>query len=416
MADVFVSYSRSDKARVAPLVAALEAEGWSVWWDPAIAPGQQFDRMIADELERARAVLVVWTADSVESRWVRGEARDGADRGILVPVQFGSARLPIDFRAFHTTNLDHPGDVTASPQFQEVLRALEVLVGRPATPASIAPALNPAASSGPPRISICVLPLANLGGDPEQQYFSDGITADIITELSRWRLLAVRSRSASFKYRGPDVDPAQVARELHVRFVVEGTVRRMGDRVRISVQLIEAETGNHVWGERFDRVAGRDLLGPGRGRADDREHARRPCARIGRGASAPQAPGESSMPTSACSGQCALLGRAGGRGGGDAPLRAGHRNRPRLRDGLRTARDDEAPEMARRSGLIDRAARRVIRARDARSRTRRQREYLSLAAGTGLPVPPIVRPRAASTCSVRWSSIRTTSGTSPTWG
>ena len=99
-----------------------------------------------------------------------------------------------------------------------------------------------------------MLPFANLGGDPEQQYFSDGITADIITELSRWRLLAVRSRSASFKYRGPDVDPAQVARELNVRFVVEGTVRRMGDRVRISVQLIDAETGNHVWGERYDRA------------------------------------------------------------------------------------------------------------------------------------------------------------------
>jgi uncharacterized protein (DUF924 family)/TolB-like protein/Tfp pilus assembly protein PilF len=257
MADVFVSYSRSDRARVAPLVAALEAEGWSVWWDPAIAPGQQFDRMIADELERARAVLVVWTADSVESRWVRGEAREGADRGILVPVQFGSARLPIDFRAFHTTNLDHPGGVAASPQFQEVLRALEALVGRaalPSTSASVAPGSNAGAASGPPRIAICVLPLANLGGDPEQQYFSDGITADIITELSRWRLLAVRSRSASFKYRGPDIDPAQVARELNVRFVVEGTVRRMGDRVRISVQLIDAETGNHVWGERFDRA------------------------------------------------------------------------------------------------------------------------------------------------------------------
>jgi uncharacterized protein (DUF924 family)/TolB-like protein len=257
MADVFVSYSRSDKARVAPLVAALEAEGWSVWWDPAIVPGQQFDRMIAYELDRARAVLVVWTADSVESRWVRGEAREGADRGILVPVQFGSARLPIDFRAFHTTNLDHPGGATASPQFQEVLRALEVLVGRavlPSTSASVAPGINAGVASGPPRIAICVLPLANLGGDPEQQYFSDGITADIITELSRWRLLAVRSRSASFKYRGPDIDPAQVARELNVRFVVEGTVRRMGDRVRISVQLIDAETGNHVWGERFDRA------------------------------------------------------------------------------------------------------------------------------------------------------------------
>ena len=163
MADVFVSYSRSDKARVAPLVAALEAQGWSVWWDPAIAPGQQFDRLIADELERARAVLVVWTADSVESRWVRGEAREGADRGILVPVQFGPARLPIDFRAFHTTDLDHAGDVAGSPPFQEVVRALEALVGR-ARPAGagrvpLPAAPEPGAGTGPPRIAICVLPL-----------------------------------------------------------------------------------------------------------------------------------------------------------------------------------------------------------------------------------------------------------------
>ncbi len=257
MADVFVSYSRSDKARVAPIVAALEEQGWSVWWDPAIAPGQQFDRLIADELERAGAVLVVWTPDSVESRWVRGEAREGADRGILVPVQLGSVRLPIDFRAYHTTDLGQSGDVADNALFVEVLRAVENLVGRTAAPAAAEPVpqpTDPGTSAGPLRIAICVLPFANLSGDTEQQYFSDGITADIITELSRWRLLAVRSRSASFKYRGPAVDPAQVARELNVRFVVEGTVRRMGDRVRISVQLIDAETGNHVWGERFDRA------------------------------------------------------------------------------------------------------------------------------------------------------------------
>ena len=255
MADVFVSYARKDKARVAPLVAALEAQGWSVWWDPAIDPGQQFDQLIADELERARAVLAVWTPDSVESRWVRGEAREGADRGILVPVQFGSARLPIDFRAYHTTALDHAGDVASCPQFQEVVRAIETLVGRPHQPAATPgpTGLDPGVAPGPPRIAICVLPFANLSGDPEQQYFSDGITADLITELSRWRLLAVRSRSASFKYRGPSVDPAQLARELNVRFVVEGTVRRMGDRVRVSVQLTDAESGRQIWAERFDR-------------------------------------------------------------------------------------------------------------------------------------------------------------------
>ena len=91
MADVFVSYARSDKARVAPLVAAIEAQGWSVWWDPAIATGQEFDDQIAAELKAASAVLVVWTPTSVESRWVRGEARDAAERGILVPVRFEGA-------------------------------------------------------------------------------------------------------------------------------------------------------------------------------------------------------------------------------------------------------------------------------------------------------------------------------------
>src|ERR1700739_1217649 len=98
MADVFVSYARSDKARVAPLVAAIEAPGWSVWWDPEIDPAQEFDRLIAAQLKAAAAVLVVWTPDSVTSRWVRGEAREGAERGILVPVRFEHADLPIDVR------------------------------------------------------------------------------------------------------------------------------------------------------------------------------------------------------------------------------------------------------------------------------------------------------------------------------
>ena len=122
MADVFVSYARSDKARVAPLVAAIESQGWSVWWDPEIAAGQEFDRQIAAELRSAAAVVVVWTPTSVESRWVRGEARDAADRGLLVPVRFEGAELPIDVRAIHTTDLDGWGDNPDSPAVQELLR------------------------------------------------------------------------------------------------------------------------------------------------------------------------------------------------------------------------------------------------------------------------------------------------------
>jgi TolB-like protein/Tfp pilus assembly protein PilF len=109
--------------------------------------------------------------------------------------------------------------------------------------------------AGPERVAICVLPFENMSGDPEQAYFSDGITEDIITELSRWRLLAVRSRSASFRYRGAAVDMQQIARELSVRFIVVGSLRRIGERIRISVQLIDNETGSHLWAEKFDREA-----------------------------------------------------------------------------------------------------------------------------------------------------------------
>ena len=266
MADVFVSYARTDRPRVAPLVAAIEARGWTVWWDPAITPGQEFDRQISAELKLTAAVLVVWTPDSVGSRWVRGEARDGADRGILVPVRFDGAELPIDFRAVHTTDLDEWSKDQRSPQVQEVLRALGAIIERQraataaaaAATASPAPPPEPASAAAADeaaRISICVLPFVNMSGDPSQEFFSDGLTEDIITELSRWRrLLTVRSRSASSRYRGVAVDMKQVARELNVRYIVEGSVRRMGERLRITAQLIDAESGSHVWAEKFDRA------------------------------------------------------------------------------------------------------------------------------------------------------------------
>ena len=101
--------------------------------------------------------------------------------------------------------------------------------------------------------SIAVLPFRNLSADPEQEFFSDGIADDIITELSRSRALFVIARNSSFAYRGRLADVKQVARELGVRYVVEGSVRRDAGRVRINAQLIEGETGNHIWAERYDR-------------------------------------------------------------------------------------------------------------------------------------------------------------------
>ena len=105
----------------------------------------------------------------------------------------------------------------------------------------------------PDKPSIAVLPFTNMSGDPEQEYFSDGITEDIITELSRFRSLFVIARNSSFTFKGQAVDVTEVGRKLGVAYVVEGSVRKAGNRVRITVQLVEAATGNHLWAERYDR-------------------------------------------------------------------------------------------------------------------------------------------------------------------
>ncbi len=254
MADVFVSYARVDKARVAPIVAAIEAQGWTVWWDPEIAAGQLFDDQIETQLAAARCVLVVWTPTSVASRWVRGEAREAADRGILVPVRFEEARLPMDERALHTTDLDKWADNPASPPFQEVLRALGGIMARKAEARTAPPAPGAApAEVKSSRVSICVLPFANMSGDAEQEYFSDGISEDIITDLCKVSSLAVVSRNTAFSFKSRSVDIAQIGRQLKVAYVLEGSVRKAAGRVRIAAQLIEVSRDNHVWAERYDR-------------------------------------------------------------------------------------------------------------------------------------------------------------------
>lgn len=246
MADVFVSYARADRARVEPLVAAFEAQGLSVWWDTNIAAGQEFDKMIAHELAQAKCVVVVWTEASVTSRWVRGEARDAADRGILIPIRLDGVQLPIDARAIHTTDLDDWDGNPADPAFAVVLEGVRSFAA-PAAPAAPQPKTRLA------NPSICVLPFENISGDPEQAYFSDGITEDIITDLSHISSLEVTSRNSAFVYKGKAINIPDVARQLGVRYILEGSVRKAGNRVRITAQLIEGATDKHLWAERYDR-------------------------------------------------------------------------------------------------------------------------------------------------------------------
>ena len=109
-------------------------------------------------------------------------------------------------------------------------------------------------ASLPDRPSIAVLPFNNLSGDPDHEYFADGMTEDVITGLSRFRALSVVARNSTFAYKGTSPDIRSVARDLGVRYVLEGSVRRGGERIRVSGQLIDGETGNHLWAERYDRV------------------------------------------------------------------------------------------------------------------------------------------------------------------
>ena len=232
MADIFVSYSRADKARVAPVVAALEAQGWSVWWDPEITPGDEFDALISAELESARAVVVIWSPVSVESRWVKGEAREAADRGVLVPVRFEHARLPLDVRAIHTIDLDDWGGNGDSASFRALCAALETKLRR--SPGK-APAQAP--KNKRPAVVVCVLPFSNMSGDPEQEYFSDGITEDIITDLGKVSALSIVSRNTAFSFKGAASDLAHIARQTKASYVLVGSVRKAGTRVRIPRSL-----------------------------------------------------------------------------------------------------------------------------------------------------------------------------------
>jgi adenylate cyclase len=103
------------------------------------------------------------------------------------------------------------------------------------------------------RAALAVLPFINLSGDPEQEYFSDGLTEDIISALSAWRTFPVIARNSVFMYKGKAVKVQQVAEDLGARYVLEGSVRKGGNRVRITMQLIDAETGHHLWAKKFDR-------------------------------------------------------------------------------------------------------------------------------------------------------------------
>jgi adenylate cyclase len=246
MARVFMSYAREDRDRVEQIASGLESRGDEVWWDHQIHGGSRFAEQIDRALRESDAVVVLWSHASIASAWVLDEAAEGRDSSKLVPVLLDDCRPPLGYRQYQCVDLTGWQEGTVPGLLGEAIDQLAGVAARPSA----------SAGRRKQRTTICVLPFANMSGDAEQEYFSDGITEDVITDLSKVSALSVIARNTSFTFKSKAVDVAQLCRQLGATHVLEGSVRKAGNRVRITAQLIDGAAGDHCWAERWDRDLG----------------------------------------------------------------------------------------------------------------------------------------------------------------
>jgi adenylate cyclase len=247
MSDIFISYARPDEPMAKRVADALTGAGYRAWRDDELPAHRPYADVIQERLSSAKAVVVLWSADAAKSQWVRAEADTARTLGTLVQTSIDGSIPPMPFNQIQCADLkgwDGRGD---APGWLKLAGSVESLAGPP-----------PQEDKGPRRpdrqkVSVCVLPFVNMSGDAEQEYFSDGISEDITTDLSKVSALAVTARNTAFMFKGQSADVSEIARKLDVGHVLEGSVRKAGGRVRITAQLIDGESGDHVWAERYDR-------------------------------------------------------------------------------------------------------------------------------------------------------------------
>ncbi len=246
MSDIFISYARSSANQAKAVCDALRAEGYAVWWDDDLPPHRPYAEVIAERLAEAKVVVVIWTEEAVRSQWVRSEANRGRGSERLVQIRFGHTELPMPFDQIQCVDLTGWSGQADHSGWRKVVASVSELT-------SADGARTSAPERSRPKLGICVLPFVNMSGDPEQEYFSDGVSEDIITDLSKVQALSVTARNTAFTFKGKNVDVPQMAAQLSVTHVLEGSVRKAGGRVRITAQLIDGVAGDHLWAERWDR-------------------------------------------------------------------------------------------------------------------------------------------------------------------
>lgn len=273
---VFLSYSRSDEAKARQLAVALEATGYEVWWDALIEGGAAYSLSIESALNSADAVLVLWSAKSVESDWVRDEAAQGRERHRLVPLSLDGTKAPLGFRQYQLIDLTHWHGREGAPEVEAIERAIASVAGQKVVRPKPLPPVSRRAlllagggaaavvagggawlvwdaslgrSGGAASLSIAVLPFKNLSGDQSQAYFSDGLTDEIRTALTRINSLRVLASTSSETASEDQKAPKAIARELGVQFLLSGSVQRAGDAVRIATDLIDGDSGFTRWSD-----------------------------------------------------------------------------------------------------------------------------------------------------------------------
>jgi TolB-like protein/Tfp pilus assembly protein PilF len=248
--DIFLSYNREDQAVAKRFAEAIEVAGLSVWWDVTLRSGEAYDRVTEEALRTAKAVVVLWSPRSVDSRWVRAEASIADENGTLVPATIEACQLPVMFRLTQTADLSNWRGEAEDPTWQAFLNDVRRMAGRDKlTPEYVSPIPEkPPADGGMPVVA--VLPV-QFRGDGKLEYIAEDLTEDITRELSQSFYCKVIAASTMSSWRGRAADHRALQRALGARYAVEGRLQDLASNLRLTVQLIDAETDNALWSSRF---------------------------------------------------------------------------------------------------------------------------------------------------------------------
>jgi TolB-like protein len=257
MPDIFLSYSREDQATAQRFAEGFEAQGFSVWWDVTLRPGETFDEVTEAALRDAKAVVVLWSPRSISSRWVRAEAAIADRNKTLVPVMIEPCNRPVMFELTQTANLARWTGEASDPAWRgfltDVRRFVEAdAASKPSAPGPLAQVALPPFSQGA-RPSLAVLPFTNRSGQEEDDIFAEDLVEDLTAALSAYYWMKVVAASSTASYRKGARDLRQIGRDLGARYLLEGKVRRISEDLRVTAQLAEAENGKIIWTQKFDR-------------------------------------------------------------------------------------------------------------------------------------------------------------------